>query len=91
MRDSEQAYTDTGVLPALFDSALTPTCRIWDRWSCECKAVPKGHCDCVTSLTISPDGRTVVSVSEDGTVRWDDLELCGSRAVFCHVVLCWGS
>ena len=44
-------------------------CRVWDKQSGECKNTFKGHTKKVTSVAVSADGRTIVSGSEDKTVR----------------------
>ena len=44
-------------------------CRVWDMQSGECKNTFKGHTKKVTSVAVSADGRTIVSGSEDKTVR----------------------
>ena len=60
--------------------------RVWDLESGECTKTLEGHTHWVSSVAISPDGKTVVSGSYDKTVRWG-VELCGSYVV-CSVVLC---
>ena len=70
---------------------------MWDLESGECTKTLKGHTDWVNNVAISPDGRTVVSGSNDNTVRWG-VELRGSYveamlrcAVLRCVVLCCGA
>jgi WD40 repeat protein len=43
--------------------------RVWDVSSGKCVAVLRGHWEDVTGLALLRDGKTVVSVSIDGTVR----------------------
>jgi COMPASS component SWD3 len=45
-------------------------CRVWDFASEDCMQVLKGHRKAVLCVAISPDGKTVVSGSNDKTVRW---------------------
>ena len=42
---------------------------MWDLSTGECKSTLKGHTDRVTSVAISPDGKSIVSGSWDNTVR----------------------
>ena len=35
----------------------------------ECKSTLNGHTGDVNSVTISPDGKTIISGSDDGTIR----------------------
>ena len=42
---------------------------VWDLSTGECKSTLKGHTDFVRSVAISPDGTTIVSGSDDRTVR----------------------
>ena len=44
-------------------------CRVWDMQSGECKNTLKGHTRKVCSVAVSADGLTIVSGSEDMTVR----------------------
>ena len=47
-----------------------PTRRsVWDLATGECKSTLKGHTNFVRSVAISPDGTTIVSGSDDRTVR----------------------
>ncbi len=43
---------------------------MWDLESGSCTKTLKGHTNGVTSVAISPDGGTIVSVSVDNTIRW---------------------
>jgi WD40 repeat protein len=45
-------------------------CRVWDLETGRLKKTLKGHTNLVTSVAISPDGGTLVSGCEDGSVRW---------------------
>jgi WD40 repeat protein len=47
-----------------------PNRRIWDLATGELMNTLKGHEDVVWSVAISPDGSTIVSGSEDDTVRY---------------------
>ena len=49
--------------------AYTFVCRVWDLASGELKCTLKGHTKWVSSVAISPDGKTIVSGSGDQTVR----------------------
>lgn len=44
-------------------------CRVWNIAAGTCKAVLLGHTDHVTRVALLPDGDTVVSSSEDKTLR----------------------
>ena len=48
--------------------ANTFVCRVWDMYG-QCMNTLKGHTDFVRSVAISPDGTTIVSGSNDRTVR----------------------
>ena len=48
---------------------LSFVCRVWDMQSGECKNTFKGHTGEVCSVAMSADGQTVVSGSQDATVR----------------------
>ncbi|GAH26056.1 unnamed protein product, partial [marine sediment metagenome] len=46
--------------------------RLWNLKSSKFVRTIKGHSGAVTSLTISPNGKNIISGSEDNTVRvWD--------------------
>ena len=49
--------------------AYTFVCRVWDLQSGECKNTFKGHTNAVSSVAISPDGKTIAFGSYDKTVR----------------------
>ena len=59
------------VFPSICLEAMTNilTRRVWDLASGEVKSTLQGHTECVTSVAISPDGLTIVSGSNDKTVR----------------------
>ena len=43
--------------------------RVWDLETGECRQTLEGHSKAVTSIGITPDGRTAISGSDDNTVR----------------------
>ena len=45
------------------------TSSVWDLASGECKSTLEGHTRDVNTVAISPDGKTIVSGSDDQTVR----------------------
>jgi WD40 repeat protein/GTPase SAR1 family protein len=48
------------------------TIKIWDLGTGTCRATLKGHTEDVNSVAITPDGRQILSASDDGSVRiWD--------------------
>ncbi|KAJ9527505.1 hypothetical protein QJQ45_025765 [Haematococcus lacustris] len=45
---------------------------VWDMAAGSCTHTLEGHTSCVTSVTLSPDGKVLVSGSRDNTIRvWD--------------------
>ena len=44
-------------------------CRVWDMESGQLRSTLEGHTEEVTSMALSPDGRTLVSGSLDKTIR----------------------
>ena len=48
---------------------LPTRASVWDLASGELKSTLEGHRGYVRSVAISPDGKTIVSGSDDGTVR----------------------
>ena len=59
-----------------------PDLRVWDVESGECLSVWRGHYEPVRDVAVSPDGRSVVSLAEDGSVRAWDLVNPRSTVVF---------
>ena len=54
--------------------------RLWDVASGENYATLKGHTGSVYSVQFSPDGRSVLSGSQDGSsILWDATDLVESR------------
>ena len=45
------------------------TTSVWDLSSGACKSTLNGHTESVTSVAISPDGKSIVSGSYDSTIR----------------------
>ncbi|MEK8103919.1 hypothetical protein NKG94_00315 [Micromonospora sp. M12] len=46
------------------------TLRLWDMVSGQSRAVLIGHTSEVTAMLFSPDGSTLASADENGTMRW---------------------
>lgn len=47
-------------------------CRVWDLGTGECTRVLRGHSGRVNTVTVSDDGGTLVTASDDSTARvWD--------------------
>ncbi|KAG8866214.1 hypothetical protein FRB98_005006, partial [Tulasnella sp. 332] len=63
---------ETSVLRGTYDPMIQDTIHVvrggLQQWS-ECRWVSAGHGAWVTCLVISPDGKTVVSGTDDGTIR----------------------
>jgi WD40 repeat protein len=53
--------------------------RLWDTETVEEIAQFKGHSGFVNSIAFSPDGKTLLSASDDGTARIYTCEECASR------------
>jgi WD40 repeat protein len=51
-----------------------PTVKVWDLESGRAMATLEGHALGVTACAVTPDGRRVVSASEDQTLKVWDLE-----------------
>ena len=49
---------------------MCPLSRVWDLASGELRSTLEGHTERVTSVAISHDDTTLVSGSNDKTVRW---------------------
>ena len=48
---------------------IFPLLRVWDALTGQQKSMVEGHTGYVTSVAISSDGKTIVSGSNDKTVR----------------------
>ena len=48
---------------------LPTRASVWDLASGECKSTLEGHTRDVNTVAISPDGKTIVSGSDDQTLR----------------------
>jgi WD40 repeat protein/predicted Ser/Thr protein kinase len=61
---------------------------LWDPATFETKATLRGHTSKVTSLSFTPDGRTLASAESDGTAKLWDLATLEEKATFedlCYV------
>lgn len=54
-------------LPLLYSASLDSTIRLWDGRSGHCERIFHGHHEAILDFTISPDGQTIVTGSDDGT------------------------
>lgn len=54
-------------LPLLYSASLDSTVRVWDGRSSRCERVFRGHHDAILDFSITPDGQTIVTASDDGT------------------------
>ena len=59
------------------------TVRVWDVETCQATLL-EGHTDWVNSVTFSPDGKRVVSGSNDKTVLVWDVETCQATLLEGH-------
>lgn len=53
--------------PFLFSSSVDKTIRLWDVRSAQCLQTWKGHSDAVLTFSVSTDGGTIVTGSDDHT------------------------
>lgn len=68
--DSTWAVTGAGTLSD--DDDKDNTIKVWDMETGECRATLEGHADIVNSVAITPDGKRILSGSNDESVRvWD--------------------
>ncbi|KAF9131778.1 U3 snoRNP protein, partial [Linnemannia schmuckeri] len=66
-----QAHTDGSIITS---GSRAGTMRFWDMRSAWAKVKQQGHSGRIVAVAYSPDGETVFSDSDDGTVpRWDSL------------------
>ncbi|MBF2029334.1 MAG: AAA family ATPase [Oscillatoriales cyanobacterium C42_A2020_001] len=66
-------FQQTGHL--LLASYAENSVKVWDANTGECFRVLEGHTSRIWSVTLSPDGQTLISGGEDGTLRLWDIEL----------------
>ena len=55
------------------DIHVTCSCRTWDAGTCKELRKFEGHRDFVRDVSFSSSGKTLVSGSNDRTIRWDAL------------------
>ena len=87
--DAESLHSRSRRTPAPSLPGPAITLRLWDAASGEPRLTLHGHSGAVVSVTFSPDGRTLASSSEDGSVRlWDGtVGRCRRRPVDVSLVL----
>jgi len=55
--------------PFVYSASCDDTVKVWDTRTSECVRTLSGHHDMVLDLSVSNDGKTVVTVSDDGTSK----------------------
>ncbi len=66
------AFSPDGQILALTDQTKNPfrnTIQLWDVQTGQQLSTLTGHTDRITGILFAPDGRTLVSASQDGTIR----------------------
>ena len=73
--DLVQAIAVNGDQSRLATAGWDRTTRVWNPFADELPLTLLGHTNKVTDLVFSPDGKALISASEDDTVRWYALDI----------------
>jgi len=66
------AVSGSGIYDASYTDSKDNTCILWDLETCRPIKTLKGHADSVLGISITPDGKNMISASRDKTlILWD--------------------